>query len=73
MTEGGRNNAITRVTGHLLRRYVNPSLTLQLMLAWNQAYCLPPLDTAEVVKTVNSIAALELRRRQGGRNNGRRY
>lgn len=70
VAEGGRNNAIARVTGHLLRRYVNPSLTLQLVLAWNEAYCSPPLAASEVVRTVNSIARNELRRRQGGSNRG---
>jgi hypothetical protein len=61
--EGGRNNALTRVTGHLLRRYVDPELTLSLVRCWNHCHCQPPLDDAEVVKTVNSVAAKELRRR----------
>ena len=71
VAEGGRNNAITRIAGHLLRRYVNPSLTLQLILAWNNSYCFPPLPATEVIKTVDSVAKMELRRRQGGAQRGR--
>lgn len=69
--EGGRNNAIARIAGHLLRRYVNPSLALQLILAWNNSYCFPPLPDTEVIKTVDSVAKMELRRRQGGEQRGR--
>lgn len=63
ITEGGRNDAISRFAGHLLRRYVDPRVALQLLIAWNQTHCKPPLDQREVVKTVNSIAGIELRRR----------
>lgn len=71
VAEGGRNNAITRVAGHLFRRYVNPTLTLQLLLGFNESFCVPPLDMDEVVRTVNSVASLELRRRQGGGHRGK--
>lgn len=63
--EGARNNTIARLAGHLLRRRVDPYVVLELCLAWNQARCRPPLDDAEVVKTVDSIAGRELRRRGG--------
>lgn len=72
-SKGHRDNTIASIAGHLLRRYVNPSLTLQLMLAWNRSHCSPPLSENEVKKTVNSVAKAELRRRKGGRDNGRRY
>lgn len=70
VSEGARNNAVARVAGHLLRRSVNPTLTLHLLLAWNRFYCSPPLADDEVARTVNSIAAAELRRRAGGARRG---
>ena len=70
VTEGRRNNTVLRIAGHLLRRYVNPTLTLQLILAWNRIYCHPPLSETEVVRTVNSVARMELRRRKGEAKHG---
>lgn len=61
--EGCRNDGIARLVGHLLHRRVDPEVTLELALAVNDARCRPPLRRAEVVATVDSIAALELRRR----------
>jgi Bifunctional DNA primase/polymerase, N-terminal/Primase C terminal 1 (PriCT-1) len=62
--EGKRNDATARLAGHLLRRSVDPRVTLELVLAWNIARCQPPLPPSEVVIIVNSIARLELERRQ---------
>jgi len=67
--EGARNVTITKLAGHLLRHYVDPHVTLELVLAWNATRCCPPLLPAEVAKTVNSICNRELRRREA---NGRR-
>jgi hypothetical protein len=64
--EGERNSSLARLTGHLLRRYVDAVLTAQLVLSWNQANCAPPLPEAEVLTIVRSIAAKELRRREAG-------
>lgn len=66
--EGRRNDTLTRLTGHLLRRGVNPFLALELVLAFNQARCDPPLPEQEVVNLVNSVAGRELRRRGGIRH-----
>jgi hypothetical protein len=63
VVEGGRNSTIAKFAGHLLRRYVDPHVTLELLLAWNATRCKPPLDHTEVVRTINSIAGAELRRR----------
>jgi len=63
MDEGGRNNAIARLAGHLLRRRVDPLVVLDLVRCWNAARCRPPLDDVELVRTVDSIAAAEMRRR----------
>lgn len=41
--EGGRNTAVTRLTGHLLRRYVDAEVAHELVQSWNLARCRPPL------------------------------
>jgi putative DNA primase/helicase len=41
-------------------------VALDLVRCWNAKRCRPPLDEAEVIRTVNSIAARELRRRGEG-------
>jgi hypothetical protein len=61
--EGGRNDAVTRLAGHLLRRYVDPFVVLELLLSWNSARCRPPLDEGDVAGIVDRIAGLELKRR----------
>lgn len=62
--EGRRNDAVARLTGHLLRARVDPRVCLTLVVAWNRFHCLPPLDDEEVVDTVRSIAAREIARRE---------
>ncbi|MBC7341179.1 MAG: bifunctional DNA primase/polymerase [Clostridia bacterium] len=64
VTEGQRNNSIAALAGHLLRKYVDPWVVLELCLAWNQVKCRPPLDDDEIVTTVDSVARLEAKRRQ---------
>ena len=63
VAEGARNDTVARLSGHLLRHYVDPQVALELLLAWNAVRCCPPLAPEEVAKTVNSIAGRELRRR----------
>ena len=67
VTEGSRNSKLTSIIGHLLRRYVDPILAFELVKAWNKTQCLPPLSDDELMKTVNSIAKLELQRREKAR------
>ncbi len=62
---GGRNQSIARISGYLLRKRVDPFVTLEFCHLWNQARCRPPLDENEIAKTVDSIAARELARRGG--------
>jgi hypothetical protein len=62
--EGRRNDAVARLAGHLLRRYVDPLVTLDLMISWNITHCRPPLEQDEVVRIVDSIATKELKRRE---------
>jgi putative DNA primase/helicase len=63
IAEGRRNDAIARLAGLLLRRRVDPLVTLDLCRSWNSARCRPALHDDEVIRTVNSICARELRRR----------
>ena len=64
--EGQRNYSVTRLAGYLLRRHVDPLVALEFLTAWNATRCLPPLDTAEVARIVDSIAGRELKRRDAG-------
>lgn len=61
--EGRRNNTVAALAGHLLRRGVDPWVVLGLLLGWNESRCRPPLPSAEVARTVDSVARLEARRR----------
>ena len=63
--EGVRDCTIAKLTGHLLRRRVDPVVALELMQVWNATRCVPPLSEKDVVRIVNSIAGKELRRREG--------
>jgi hypothetical protein len=70
--EGSRNKAVARLAGLLLRRYVDPFVALDLIRCWNTQRCRPPLEDAELVRTVNSIARIEFERRAKREENGRR-
>jgi hypothetical protein len=61
--QGGRNHAVARLAGHLLRRHVDPFVALELLLHWNARRGRPPLAEQEVTATVNSIARKEAARR----------
>jgi hypothetical protein len=62
--EGGRNDAITRIFGYLLRR-LDPMIAVELIQLWNASHSRPPLPCEEVTRIVNSIAGRELRQRFG--------
>ena len=64
--EGQRNSSLARLAGHLLRHRVDPYVALGLLRSWNQQSCQPPLAEAEIMRTIDSIAGAELRRRRGG-------
>jgi hypothetical protein len=63
ITEGCRNDKMTRLVGHLLGRHVDPEVALEIALAINDARCRPPLPGNEVIAIVDSIAGLELKKR----------
>lgn len=64
---GGRHPALTSIAGHLLKKYVDTTICKHLLLAVNRAYCKPPLDDAEVLRTFRCICDAELRKMSGGR------
>ncbi|MGC8724842.1 MAG: bifunctional DNA primase/polymerase [Acidobacteriota bacterium] len=63
--EGRRNTSLARLAGHLLRRRVEPFVTLGLLRTWNLQSCRPPLAEEELARTIESIADSERRRRRG--------
>jgi Bifunctional DNA primase/polymerase, N-terminal/Primase C terminal 1 (PriCT-1) len=60
---GQRNSSITRLTGYLLRKWIDPRVTLEIVRCFNAVRCHPPLDDPELIKIVRSICSKELRRR----------
>ena len=62
VTEGERNARLTSLAGHLLWHGVDPEVALELLLCWNRERCRPPLEDAEVARTVASIARLHSER-----------
>jgi hypothetical protein len=67
--EGRRDDTLTRVAGHLLRRRIDPVVTLELLYALNLTRCNPPLPDTAIKRIVDSIAGRELKRREA--ENGR--
>jgi Primase C terminal 1 (PriCT-1) len=64
--EGRRDCTITKITGYLLRHFIDPIFVAELMQIFNATRCRPPLPPADVERIVNSIAGKELRRRGHG-------
>lgn len=67
VSEGGRNAAATSLAGYLFRRYLEPSLIVEIMNLWNLERNDPPLEQSELNMVINSIAGKELQRRKGGK------
>ena len=65
VAEGQRNDKIASLCGHLLWHGVDDEVALELLLAWNQARCRPPLPDDEVTHVVHSISKLHQRRGGG--------
>lgn len=61
--EGERDATLAKIAGHLLRRYVEPSLVSLILHAINTTRCTPPLAAAQVEKIFFSIASREALRR----------
>jgi hypothetical protein len=68
IAEGGRNDALARLAGLLLRiRILDPEIAGELVHAINLARCKPPLEFDEVEKIIDSISDRELARAREGR------
>jgi Bifunctional DNA primase/polymerase, N-terminal/Primase C terminal 1 (PriCT-1) len=63
--DGTRNDTLTRITGHLLARHVDPIVVLAIVQSLNLTRCAPPLPAQDVETIVASICARELRKRDG--------
>jgi hypothetical protein len=63
--QGQRNATLASLTGHLLRRGVDPDVALELILAWNRVHCRPPLADDEAARVVQSITRLHERESDG--------
>lgn len=59
VTQGERNNEITRRAGSLLARKLPVGETTEILLLWNHRHCQPPLAEDEVKRTVISVANRE--------------
>jgi hypothetical protein len=65
VSEGARNNSVASLAGHLFRYLPDPDVAAQLVACFNEVCCRPPLPEKELVRTLDSIAALEQKRRRG--------
>jgi hypothetical protein len=66
VSEGARDCSLTKLTGYLLRRHVDPFVVLELIRVFNATRCTPPLPDKDIERIVSSVAGLELKRRQAG-------
>jgi hypothetical protein len=61
----GRNKRIGSLYAHLVRRYVDRLVALDIVRMFNETRCRPPLDDADVVKIALWVANEEADRREG--------
>ena len=64
LTEGERNDQLTRLTGHLVAHGLDPDVVYGLMLAVDTTRCAPALGSSDVERIVGSITGRELRKRR---------
>jgi Bifunctional DNA primase/polymerase, N-terminal/Primase C terminal 1 (PriCT-1) len=62
--EGARDCSAAKLAGHLLRRFIDPFVVLELIKAWNSTRCRPPLAESDIERIVASIATREIERRK---------
>jgi hypothetical protein len=65
--EGGRNNTLTKIVGHLLGKRVDQHLVALLAHSINKTNFFPPLDQREVSRVVESITKREMEKREQSR------
>lgn len=59
VSEGGRNDAVARMTGHLLGRGLHSHIVYEIIKMWNATKLRPPLPDVEVDVTFVSICSKE--------------
>jgi hypothetical protein len=55
VNEGERNSSIARLSGLFVRKYIPFATVLEVMLAFNERRCRPPLEASEVSRIVHSM------------------
>ena len=65
-TGSHRGGAIAKLAGLLLRKFIDPYVTLSICRIFNASQCDEPLPGAEVRRIVNEIAGREVERRERG-------
>lgn len=59
ISDGNRNNTLTKLAGSLIGKGIEKSVVLQTLLSHNDNKCKPPLDRYEVISIVDSIYSRE--------------
>jgi hypothetical protein len=59
---GARNHAVATLAGKLFSTSLDPEVAAELIYCFNAVKCQPPLDACELRRTIESIAAAELRK-----------
>lgn len=67
--DGRRNDTLTKLTGHLFRKFVDFSVVIACVDAVNKAKCKPPLPDSEVEAIIRSVSFAEESRRSKQRKN----
>lgn len=62
--EGKRNATSTSLMGHLLRHDVDPLVAVTMVVCWNRQMNNPPLPETEILEIADSVAGLEISRRE---------
>jgi Bifunctional DNA primase/polymerase, N-terminal/Primase C terminal 1 (PriCT-1) len=62
LEHGTRNTGLARLTGHLLRRWIDVDLTREIVHLVNEQRCRPPLSRREVQRIFDSVAGREAER-----------
>lgn len=72
VTEGGRNDAIAKMTGYLLRARLDPFMVDDMIMMWNRERISPPLSKEEVNTTMDSVTRKEIARVRKKREAGKK-
>ena len=65
VTEGARHSSLLSIAGKVFASTLDPKVGYQLLHAWNDARCNPPLEHEEADAAIRDIAAKEANRRRG--------